>query len=164
MKSVADFSFDWVPDNPLSAEDNQQIMHLWTERAGLKVTEANRRQQELVLITRERSGKIVGLATVYKARLEQIHNWVYLYRCFIDPDFRAPALDTQMLYKTKMKLEAKSQADTESKCVGVAIIIQNEMIKHLWNQAVWPGTEMIFIGCTAEGNHIRIGYFKNAVI
>ncbi len=164
MKSIGDFSFDWVPVKPLSTVDREQILRLWTERAGLQEIEANRRVQELVLVARERSGKIIGLATAYKGRLDQIHNWVYFYRCFIDPEFRAPALDTQMLYQTKVKLEEKNKVDTESKCVGIALIVHNEIIKRHWNQAVWQGADMMFIGCTAEGNHIRIGYFKNAVI
>jgi hypothetical protein len=163
MKSVSDYSFHFV-NEAISAELSKEIVKLWTEFAALQQPEAERRLSELVLVLKNKSGKVIGVSTVVKTLLPQIHNYVYAYRCFILPEFRAPALDTQMIVRTKNHLQEISELEMDKKCVGIMVIVQNETLKSQWRQAVWLGADMIFIGNTPQGHHIRVGYFKNARI
>ncbi|MDZ7650057.1 MAG: hypothetical protein U5K54_24645 [Cytophagales bacterium] len=163
MKSVSDYSFHFV-EGSISGELEVEIVKLWTHFAALQQSEAERRLSELVLLLKDKSGKVIGVSTVVKTLLPQIQNYVYAYRSFILSEFRAPALDTQMIVRTKNHLQEISIHDSDKKCVGIMVIVQNEILKAQWRQAVWLGADMIFIGNTPQGHPIRIGYFKNARI
>lgn len=163
LRSVTDYSFFTV-DSPVSGELAREILDLWTKSAGLTDEQAKKRLTELILYVRDGSGQIIGVATAGKTYFQQIQNYVYAYRCFIEPEARVPALDTQMIVRTKDFLQKKSEQETENRCVGILTIVQNEVIKQNWKQAIWLGADMIYVGNTPEGHHIRIGYFKNAMI
>lgn len=163
MKSVTDYSFHLI-QGPISSEIGSEVIKLWTESAGLSAGIAAQRLKELALILKDKSGKIIGVSTAVKTYFPQIHNYVYAYRYFIHPEFRAPALDTQMIVRTKNHLQEVSKGETANKCVGIMVIVQNEIIKSQWTQAVWLDADMIYVGNTAEGHHIRVGYFKGARI
>jgi len=163
VKSVSDYSFQFITGS-VSKEIGRKVIKLWTDSAKLSVPEAERRLKELVLLLTNKSGDIIGVSTAAKSYFSQIQNYVYAYRCFILPEYRAPALDTQMIVRTKNHLEQINIGEITNKCVGILVIVQNEVIKTHWKQAVWLGAEMIYIGNTPEGHHIRIGYFKGARI
>lgn len=163
LRSVTEYSFFTI-DHPVSAELADEVIHLWTHSAGLTAEQARQRLQELVLVVRNATGKVIGVATAGKTYFQQIQNYVYAYRCFIEPEARIPALDTQMIVRTKDFLQKKSEHETENRSVGILTIVQNEVIKQNWKQAIWLGADMIYVGNTPEGHHIRIGYFKNAII
>jgi hypothetical protein len=163
VKSVSDFSFQFV-EGPVSQEIGEKVIKLWTEFAKISAVEAERRLKELVLVLTYRSGEIIGVSTAVKTHFPQINNYVYAYRCFIHPQFRAPALDTQMIVRTKDHLQRLNVLDPENKCVGIMVVVQNEVLKSQWKQAVWQGAEMIYVGNTQKGHHIRIGYCKGARI
>lgn len=163
MRSVTDFSFSFV-ESPVSDDLANELVALWTNSAGLSQEQARQRLDELILFVRNGAGQIVGVATAVKTYYQQIQNYVYAYRCYIQPESRAPALDTQMLVRAKQHLQERCNQETESRCVGILTIVENEVIKKNWKQAVWLGADMIYIGNTPEGHHIRIGYFQNAMI
>lgn len=163
MKSVNDFSFLTV-EGPVLPEIAKEVITLWHESAHLPLDVAEKRLNELVLLARYKNGPVIGVSTAVKTFFPQIHNCMYAYRCYIHPEYRAPALDTQMIVRTKNFLEQISKTETVNKSVGLMIIIQNEVIKTNWKQAVWPGADMIYVGNTSEGHHIRVGYFKGALI
>lgn len=163
MKSVGEYTFQTVR-GAVSPEIASEVVGIWTNSAGLDFDEAKRRIQELVIIVRNDSQRIVGVSTASKTFLKQIQNYVYAYRCFILPEFRAPALDTQMIVKSKGFLEKVSLEDHYNKCVGIMVVVQNEVLKLHWRQAIWPGANMMYIGNAPNGDHIRISYFKGARI
>lgn len=148
---------------PVTGDLANDAINLWTS-AGLSQDQARQRLNELVLVVRAKDGQLAGVATAVKSYFQQIQNYVYGYRCYIRSEFRAPALDTQMLVRTKQFLQERSQQEKENRCVGILTIVENEVIKQHWKQAVWLGADMIYIGNTPEGHHIRIGYFQNAWI
>lgn len=163
VKSVSDFSFHTVTEG-ISPEVASDVVKIWNEFAGLDPAEAQRRLGELVMVAKTSTGQVVGISTAIKTYVQQIQNYVYVYRCFILPEFRAPALDTQMIVQTKNHLHKISKLDTDKKCVGIMVIVQNEILKKNWRQAVWRGADMIYMGDTPQGDHMRIGYFKGVRI
>ena len=163
MKSVTDFSFHRI-HSAVSPELGAEVVAIWTQFGGLDAAEAQRRLSELVMIVKNKSGKVIGISTAAKTHLQQIQNHVYAYRCFILPEFRAPALDTQMIIRSKALLAEASLVGTEKRSVGIVVVVQNELLKNHWRQAVWPGADMMYIGDTPQGHHIRIGYFKGSKI
>lgn len=163
VKSVSDFSFHTI-EGTVSAEIASEVVKIWTEFAGLDQVESQRRLAELVMVVRENTGKVIGISTAVKTYVQQLQNYVYVYRCFILPEFRAPALDTQMIVQSKKHLHQISKSEKDKKCVGIMVIVQNETLKRNWRQAVWRGADMMYMGDTPKGDHMRIGYFKGARI
>lgn len=163
VKSVSDFSFHTIA-GALPPEVAGEVVKIWTEFAGLSPAEAQRRLSEVVLLAKTDSGKVVGIATAVKTFVQQIQNYTYVYRCLILPEFRAPALDTQMIVLSKNHLHQRSRGETDKRCVGIMVIVQNEVLKKNWRQAVWRGADMVYMGDTPKGDHMRIGYFKGARI
>ena len=163
MKSVADFFFHPIRGT-ISSQLSSDVVSAWTALAGLSEVEAQRRLSELVLIVKDKSGKIAGISTAVKTHVPQIQNYVYVYRCFILPEFRAPALDTQMIVRSKALLAEASLVDTDKRSVGIMVVVQNELLKKHWRQAIWPGADMMYMGETPQGHHLRIAYFKGAKI
>jgi hypothetical protein len=163
IKSVSDFSFHTI-GGAAPAEMATEVMKIWTESAGLDQAEAERRLGELILVVKAESGQVIGISTAVKTYIQQIQNYVYVYRCFILPEFRAPALDTQMIVLSKKHLHQISKTETDKKSVGLMVIVQNELLKKNWRQAVWRGADMIYMGDTPTGDHMRIGYFNGARI
>ena len=47
--------------------------------------------------------------------------------------------------------------------IGVLVVSQAEFIRG-WNKAIWPGTEMMFIGNTPKGYPVRIRYFEGVKV
>src|SRR5690349_3228686 len=150
LKSVSDFSFQTI-STAVSSETAAEVMKIWTEFAGLDQVESQRRLAELVMVAKENTGKVIGVSTAVKTYVQQLQNYVYVYRCFILPEFRAPALDTQMIVQSKKHLHQISKSEKEKKCVGIMVVVQNETLKKNWRQAVWRGADMMYMGDPTKG-------------
>lgn len=131
---------------------------------GLTGQEAKRRISELVYIIKHKSGRVVGASTAVKTYISQLNNYLFAYRSLILTEFRAPALDTQLIVRSKELLQAAARDEKEKNCVGIIVVVQNEWIKQEWRQAKWSGADMLYIGNSPEGHHLRVGYFKGAKI
>jgi hypothetical protein len=136
---------------------------IWRVHGGLSEEELAGRYAQVVLLAMA-GEKVAGIATVNKIYLQQLENYFYAFRCLVVPDFRAPGLDTALVIKTKEFLETRYESDTDKQAKGLVMVIQNEFIKAHWRQAIWKGADMIYIGETPRGEHVRISYFKNATI
>ena len=161
VKSVNDIFFD---HGGIDAEAREEVYKIWVGAAGLKPEEANRRMGEIILLARHRQAGIIGIATAVKTFVSRLQNNLYTYRCFVVPDFRTPGLETLMIVKAKEILAQQAHQDGDKPCVGIVVVVQNELLKRHWRQAVWPGSEMLYIGDSPEGHHVRVGYFKGAKI
>jgi hypothetical protein len=47
--------------------------------------------------------------------------------------------------------------------IGIVFEVESEPLKRLFPQAVWPRTQFVFIGETANGSHVRVCYFPGAL-
>ncbi len=146
----------------LKATDATAVQQLWLTYGALTdELQIAERINHVALLVRHQEAGIIGLSTVKPAKIKSYNdNLFYEFRCFISPDYRAPALDTKLLVETKSYFE---QHNTDN-AVGMIMVIENEMIKKNWTKAVWPGPDMVFAGYTSKGDHIRISYFKKARI
>lgn len=141
-------------------ETRSAVKALW-RRYGALESEAGieKRSHEIVFAVRNNAGDVMAVTTVRPAQVKFLNDhFFYEFRCFIAPDFRMPGLDSLLAVKTKSFLE--QQQDAGSKFKGLLMIIENEAIKQQRTKAVWPASGMVFAGFTAEGHHIRVGYFK----
>ena len=142
----------------------EQIDEVWRIHGRIENPEERmRRLGELVVVAKS-GDKIAGLSTAHRVHVNQLDNWFYSFRCLVVPEFRAPGLDTKLVVLTKQFLENKFDPGKKDQPIGMIMVIQNEMIKNHWRQAVWPGADMMYIGDSTRGEHVRLTYFKGAKI
>jgi hypothetical protein len=122
------------------------------------------RVQQIVFVAKTENEEVIAVSTVRPEKVKLLNdNYLYEFRCFVSPENRAPALDTQLVVKTKDFFE-NNPDQSDHACIGLFMVIENEMIKKEWTKAVWAGANMVFAGYTTQGHHIRVCYFKGARI
>lgn len=163
MKSVKDFHFfnGW---KKLSLGDQLMLKDFWRSRNLMTDDDIEKRVHQAVVLIKNRDNNIVGVSTVFRTYFEQLKSEVYVYRCYIDPKFRAPGLDVMLTIKTKEFLESELRKMDGVVPVGLLAVIQNESMIRNWTKAIWPDVDMVYIGDTPEGYHLRISYFMHAKI
>ncbi|MFZ6013336.1 MAG: hypothetical protein ACOYXT_23545 [Bacteroidota bacterium] len=158
---VPQFECIWKRD---AFRDREQAKELW-KRLKVFPNEATalQRVNEIVFVAKS-DNEVIGMSTVRCEKVKTLNdNYFYETRCFVSPDHRAPALDTQLIVQTKKYFENNPEA-SDVPCVGLIMIVENDFIKKNWTKAVWAGTDMVFMGYTKQGHHIRVSYFKGARI
>jgi len=118
-----------------------------------------------VVFAVETEGAVVGVSTAYKALVPRLKHNFFAFRCFIDPAWRIPGLTSQLIVRTRDFLEEFNSTLAENeKCIGLITLVENERIKKYRNEAVWPASQMIYIGNSPKGHHIRVYYFNKAML
>lgn len=147
-----------------SAPEVRMVEDMWRKYNALDGEEMiGRRSKQIVFVVKNQHGEVGGVSTVRPVQLAFLNNhFFYEFRCFVAPPFRAPGLDSLLALKTKEFLEG--QKDSVSKFKGLLMIIENDALRNQRTKAVWPASGMVFVGYTAQGHHIRVGYFKGARI
>ncbi len=161
MKEAFRFEYVW---GEMDLTVLQALKAFWLDNHILSNEKLDQRAKEAVIVIFHESGKIAGVSTVFKSYFDQIKNNVYVFRCFIAPAFRVPALDTKLAMLTHESLEKKLNEEVDPRPVGLLMVVQNEEIKRNWSKAIWPDTNMVFIGTNPQGDHLRIRYFNEIKI
>lgn len=154
----------WKKSDPVF---NSRIKQLWkTHMPSFTDEQMNARLSQVVFALCTPSGEVVGVSTSYKAYIEQLKNHLYAFRCFIAPSFRFPGLTETLLVKTRDFLEEiyPTDGDEKERCIGIVTLVENERIAKARNEAIWPGSKMVYIGNSPKGFPIRAYYFKKALI
>ena len=155
--------FDCIWKRGDREEDRLNVMALWRKFNALEEEAMARRAKEIVFVIKDPIGQIVGVSTVRSVQARFLNNhFFYEYRCFISPDFRVPGMDAVLSVKTRGYLERHEPSPSKHK--GMLMIIENPELKKAKTLAVWPGSEMVFVGYTRQGHHLRVGYFAGAKI
>lgn len=158
LKNIA---FDCIWNRDDRDDDRRKVKDLWRRYGALEEGIIERRAREIVFVIKDPEGDVVGVSTVRSIQAKFLNNhFLYEYRCFISPDYRIPGMDTLLSVKTKAFLELQEGSLLKHK--GILMIIENPDLKKAKTLAVWPASEMVFVGYTTQGHHIRVGYFKGA--
>ena len=126
-------------------------------------SEIEARSRQLVFVAID-DGKIAGVTTAHEARVPRLNNnFFFNFRTLIHPAYRMPGLVDKLAVLTRDFLEGLYHS-RQSECIGIVSIIENEQLKMLKRNAIYPSTEFMFVGLTKQGHHIRLYYFKGAKI
>lgn len=115
----------------------------------------------LVFILKNEVNEVIGFSRAEKRWVGQLKKKLYQLHCFIIPSMRMKGLGKVLLNQSIDFLENVHQED---QCLGVYCWVTDPLLNARKNEAVWPNSKMIFLGSSAEGNHLRVRYFKNTVI
>lgn len=144
----------------------EEIMAFWDSNKMLPPTaSAFERAMQAVLIARAPDGSIAGITTADVVQFKQLNdNYFFLFRAAILPAFRIPGLITKMMVETRDFLEAFAVTMETNRCIGMLTFVENPSVIRRSTWAVWPGSEMVYIGSDKQGRHIRVYYFSGARI
>lgn len=150
-------------DSPIHSKVKQlwkKHLHSFTEQQ----MASRLHQVVFALITGD--GEVVGVSTAYKAYIQHLKNYLYNFRCFIDPAYRVPGLTSTLLVKTRDWLEEIHSTDGNEaeRCIGIITLVENDRIMKHRTEAIWPASKMVYIGNSPKGYPIRVYYFKKAMI
>lgn len=128
--------------------------------------EVNARLKQVVFVVRTEEGKVVGVSTAYKTYVSQLKNHLYNFRCFLDAEHRLPGLTSTLALKTRDWLEEihETDGDETNRCIGMITLVENERFMKVRREAIWSASKMVYIGNSPKGFHIRVYYFKKALI
>jgi uncharacterized protein (DUF488 family) len=163
MDRSSEYVIDNVWENKPESLQNE-IIELWMSHGVLSQEQAAERIKQVFCVGRDQSGKIAGVGTVYPQFNKQLENSFYYYRSFVAPDHRSNQLATSLLNFTRENMNEAFVKGVNTRCIGMLVEVENEMLKNYWNQAVWPYTGFVYIGKNNRGDHVRINYFDGARI
>ncbi|MFZ5562526.1 MAG: hypothetical protein ACOZBW_00625 [Thermodesulfobacteriota bacterium] len=147
-------------------ELKNEIIEFWMKHNALPNREiAQERVRQVFCIGRDGANHaLAGLGTVYEKYNPQLENSFYYYRSFVAPEHRRSLLATNILLHTRDFLENAFIKKDLTKCIGMFMEVENEALQKLRNQAVWPYSGFVYIGKNEKGYHLRVYYFKGALI
>ena len=147
-----------------SSSDREQVTRIWEQYGGPVGHEAQERLAHLVFVVKDAEGQVLGISTAGKTYVPQLRNHFFIIRLMIIPARAVPGLSSRLLVSTRDFLESIHRDDGKDPAVGLLTIVQNEAVKKIRNEAIWPASGMVYIGNNAEGHHIRVYYFHGTRI
>ena len=147
----------------------QEIVEFWLEEKAISSKQAARKRlPQVVHIAKNSSGKIAGLCSIFEQYSARLDNYFYFYRTFIAPPARRSRVAEELLVKTTEFLESRFVDRATTRCIGVMLQIESQILKVNRNQAVWSSPDshinFVYIGKNRKGDHQRVYYFKDARI
>ena len=151
----------WEKNN---TEVDEEIIRFWLSEKVLSEQQARQRVKQVFFLARDPGKNIIGINTVYKQYNNQLENYFYYYRTYVTPRARKLQIVSEMLLQTKDYLESNFVDEVDTEAIGMMLEVENEEIKKRLNQAIWPVSNFVYIGKNQRGDHLRVYYFKNALI
>ena len=155
----------WQQDN---TNLHQEIIDFWRAHGAITdpAVAASRVSQVVWAARSGDDGKIAGVCTVMKRRIDDLNQDLFYYRTFVAPPYRNGFVVRRLLIKASSLLEEWSRAHPEDGAAGMYLELENTTFSEHLRQAVWPrrGLEYVYIGKTPRGLERRVLWFKHTVI
>ncbi|MFZ1808684.1 MAG: hypothetical protein WAU36_15745 [Cyclobacteriaceae bacterium] len=167
MKSVDDIRLVNVLHTDSREKVEEEAIGFWKKhKVILKEEVLRQRASELVMVAYDDHNSVIATSTGPKTKVKLLNNnWLYQYRCFIDPNFRVIGFDVHLTLKSLQSLEEAATSDRDHP-IGVFVVVENPSLHNdkVHSAAVWRAYQMYFIGYNTKGQPIRVFYFKGAMI
>lgn len=143
----------------------EQVTELWVTQKVLTETQARQRAEELLFVAiDDKNDEIAGVCTTYLRTPPTLKMPLWHFRTFVAPDYRQKDVAFHLLHLAIEYHESRFISDVDSSGRGLYMEIENPIIQRYRNEAVWPSSGMVFVGCNARGDHCRVRYFPGAKI
>lgn len=145
----------------------EEAADFWLAEGAVKQRDqALLRGEHLLVIARDRNGKIAALSTAYK---EPVHNFgfsLFLFQMFIGKAHRRLGLAQDIMLLAGRELEQRFAAGENRDALGLVVEITNQKAMRVRNETVWrdKGMEWFYFGKSPRGFHLRAWYFDGARI
>lgn len=142
----------------------RDVTSLWDSFSALSSNvDRDKRLQEIKFLA-YKNEQLIGVSSAARVIINQIENKPFFnFRIMVNPELGIPGLLEKLGVTTIDWLEDQFlQGKTD--CIGVVTLVENPEYKKHRRQAVWPATGFVFVGKSAKGHHVRVRYFKGALI
>jgi hypothetical protein len=167
MRSIKDVTLVNVLELDNASEIKSKAFEFWKKHKVILKPEAlEQRASELLMVAFDENRNVIATSTYVKSRVKLLNdNWLYQYRCFVEPDCRVLGFDVHLTLKSLQTLENEARSD-QDRPVGVFVVVENPKLNEdkIHRAAVWRAYQMYFIGYTSKGYPIRVYYFEGAKI
>lgn len=162
---------DWASERgfrivPFAGQEDvtpDDVVALWTAEAGLSEAEARRRVDEVMLVAIDDEGRLAGVTTRYLRHNQQLRMDLWYQRAFTAHAHRKSAIGTALAVRGREHLEEAYVSGRDTRAAGLIYEVENEMLKQIFPNPVWKPADVLFIGATEQGAHVRVHYFAGAV-
>lgn len=162
MVPALTFENVWQQERP---EVREEVSQMWLRAQAFQSYDAaQERAAQLVYVVRNTSGQVVATSTGFKAYVAMLRNHFYAVRMMIDPEFRYPGLASKLMVLTRDHFQAIYTNETVDMCKGVITLVEHDGIREHMRDAVWPASQMVYVGKTKKGYPIRLYYFPGVRI
>jgi len=149
-----------------------EIVNFWlTEGALPDRQSAADRARQLLVVARDESGNVAGVSTVFPTHVKRLGFACFYYRTFVGRGHRSIGLRStrlwqQILLESYRALNERFRAGHDPEVLGIYMEIENPTVMRTLNEAIWNDRRMnvVFIGKTPAGHHVRPWYFEGARI
>lgn len=146
-------------------ELKKEILTIWKQHyPGFEEQHAEERAKQIVFVIKSEFEQVVGLSTAHKVFIKQFDNYFYSIRLLILPEYRSNKFATTLLVKSRDFLESIHKEDKPNQAIGLITLVENEQLKQNKREAIWPASKMVYAGNSKMGHHIRVYYFKGALL
>jgi hypothetical protein len=149
----------WQKPDPAT---QMQVGAIWKNFGRFDDAKIRERMSQLVYVARDEE-KVVAVSTAFKAYIAQLKNFFYIFRCLVLPQHSIPGIDAKITVLTRDFMESIHKHDGTDEAIGLLALIENPKLKER-SLAIWPASGLVYIGNSKEGHHIRVYYFKKAVV
>lgn len=162
------YSIEDVREN-LTPTLQQEIIQFWVGEQVLPEDVAQERVHQVMQVLRHKeSHAMIGLVSGQLKYIDAMKMHFYNCRGFVKEAYRSQGLFIKTFRDTYYLLNTDYVSGKNTKASGVFVNIENPLLKN-HNQAIWWGGDngevpYFFMGYSAQGNHIRIAYFKGVTV
>ncbi len=142
-----------------------ELTAFWLQHGAIAdEAEAVRRVSDVVCVGRDANGRICTVSSVTIKVLPRLLQPMYYYRMFVAPAARGHRHTTPMYNQSVQALQAYNAALPQPESLGVLIELENTMLEKKSQQVHIAELDSTFIGYSPRGLHLRVTYFKGAVL
>lgn len=163
------YQLEAVWPSPSEAVRDEVVAFWLAENAIPDVSIARQRAHQLIVVARDEGGKVAGVSTAVPTHVDQLGFDCFYYRTFVSPEnrsagLRSTGLARRILQESYHWLHDRFCEGCDSDVLGLYMEIENEKVMRHRNDAVWQenGMNVVYIGQTSDGRHIRVWYFDGA--
>jgi len=129
-----------------------ELARFWlAERAVPSEERARSRCGDVVLISRNPDGEIVGVSSVYRERFRGAGDVYWFYRMFIRAADRVPGM---MRFMTALTRDHLRDLEAQDKPRGVIIVTENPKLMRRGTRRTLERIGFTYVGATAKGQDI----------
>lgn len=142
----------------------EAIVEFWLEeRALLDKTVARSRVSEVILIAQDRNDKIVGVTTMQIKYSGILENEFCFWRQFVAKSMRQSRLASVMGVEAYEILEHEFlKGNLRAK--GLIVVVENPFMNDYLKAAILAAVPFVYFGNNANGQQMRVCYFKGAKV
>ena len=145
-----------------SVNHKAKVREFWLREKVVAEDQIRLRSEQLVCLMTDEQDEIVGVTTAYEEQVDFLRHKMVMFRQYIAPGARNAWVPYELARESIDILEGYYN-DAKDGPLGIMTIIENDrMLKK--NYAVWPRINLVYVGSTARGQHIRVRYFKHATL